>query len=235
MKQLAIIPARGGSKRIPRKNIKEFLGKPIIAYSIEAALNCGLFDEVMVSTDDAEIAELAQKYGAQVPFFRSDTTSGDFATTAVVLEEVISRYAAAGKTFAYGCCLYPTAPLIKVSALKEALQLLEGQMYDSVFPVLKYSYPIWRSLKLERGKASMNWPKNLNSRSQDLPPAYHDAGQFYWFSVEAFLAKKNLFTDNTGAIELEEQEVQDIDTLTDWKLAELKYQLMHSGESYSNE
>lgn len=227
MKTIAIIPARGGSKRIPRKNIKDFLGKPIIAYSIRTALESGLFDEVMVSTDDAEIAEVATKLGANVPFLRSEAASDDFATTAAVLTEVLYNYKAIGKQFAFGCCIYPTAPLLKASALKEAYQQLQNENIDTVFPVLKYSYPIWRSLKIEAGKVGLNWPEHLNSRSQDLPAAYHDAGQFYWFKTDRLLNTGKLFTDNSGAIELDELEVQDIDNETDWKLAELKYKLIH--------
>lgn len=228
MKSIAIIPARGGSKRIPRKNINNFLGKPIIAYSIETAINSGLFDEVMVSTDDEEIAAIAREYGAKVPFMRSEGTSDDYATTAAVLEEVLTIYKADGKSFQYGCCIYPTAPLLQVSTLLQGFELLKEQHFDSVFPVLQYSYPIWRSLKLEDGKAKLNWPEHLNSRSQDLPAAYHDAGQFYWFSTEKFMMQKALFTENSGAVTLDELDVQDIDNLTDWKLAELKYKLIHN-------
>ncbi|MBC5992146.1 pseudaminic acid cytidylyltransferase [Pontibacter cellulosilyticus] len=230
MKAIAIIPARGGSKRIPRKNIRDFLGKPIIAYSIEAALNSGLFDEVMVSTDDAEIADIASKYGARVPFMRSAATSDDFATTAAVIKEVLENYSAAGKKFDLGCCLYPTAPLVNKASILATHELLTVQNHDTVFPVVKYSYPIWRSLKMEDSKVSMNWPEHVNSRSQDLPAAFHDAGQFYWFNVERFLQQQSLFTANSGAIELDELEVQDIDNLTDWKLAELKYQLLNQQE-----
>ncbi|RDV16476.1 pseudaminic acid cytidylyltransferase [Pontibacter diazotrophicus] len=226
MKNIAIIPARGGSKRIPRKNIKDFLGKPIIAYSIEAALHSGLFEEVMVSTDDEEIAAVAKKYGASVPFLRSSATSDDFATTAAVLTEVLKDYAAAGGNFVYGCCLYPTAPLVKIPSIKEAFELMTSQQYNTVLPVLRYSYPIWRSLKMEGDKVLMNWPEHRLSRSQDLPASFHDAGQFYWFNVKAFMEKQELFTNNTGAIELSELEVQDIDNLSDWKLAELKYNLI---------
>ncbi|WP_161891084.1 pseudaminic acid cytidylyltransferase [Pontibacter russatus] len=230
MKRIAIIPARGGSKRIPRKNIRDFLGKPIIAYSIETALNSGLFEEVMVSTDDGEIAEISLKYGAKVPFLRSKAASGDFATTAEALVEVLQAYASAGEEFAYGCCLYPTAPLVKATALTDAFKLMTEKKYDTVFPVLRYGYPIWRSLRIEDGKAVLNWPEHLRSRSQDLPAAFHDAGQFYWFGVKAFLEKRALFTDNSGAIELSELEVQDIDNLTDWRLAEMKYRLMTKGD-----
>lgn len=229
MKRIAIIPARGGSKRIPRKNIKDFLGKPIIAYSIEAALQSGLFEDVMVSTDDEEIAEVARKSGANIPFFRSSATSNDFATTAAVLTEVLNDYAAAGEKFSYGCCLYPTAPLVKINSINKAYELLKAKQYDTVFPVLRYSYPIWRSLKMEDNKVKMNWPEHQLSRSQDLPASFHDAGQFYWFNVKAFMEKQVLFTDNTGAIELTELEVQDIDNLTDWQLAELKYSLSTKG------
>lgn len=228
MKCIAIIPARGGSKRIPRKNINHFLGKPIIAYSIESALKSGLFEEVMVSTDDEEIAALARHFGANVPFMRSEATSDDYATTAVVLEEVLTNYKAEGKKFDYGCCIYPTAPLLKISTLTEGFKLLTENHFDTVFPVQKYSYPIWRSLKLKNGKAKLNWPEHLNSRSQDLPPAFHDAGQFYWFRTDKFMSQKALFTENSGAVTLEELEVQDIDNLTDWKLAELKYKLIHN-------
>ncbi|WP_345157117.1 pseudaminic acid cytidylyltransferase, partial [Pontibacter saemangeumensis] len=226
VKRIAIIPARGGSKRIPRKNIRAFLGKPIMAYSIEAALESGLFEQVMVSTDDEEIAEVARRHGAGVPFLRSTAASDDFATTAAVLTEVLRAYEASGETYDYGCCIYPTAPLVKTASIRAAFALLTAQQRDSVFPVLRYSYPIWRSLRMEGGRAVMNWPEHLGSRSQDLPAAFHDAGQFYWFAVKRFLEKQALFTDNTGAIELSELEVQDIDNLTDWKLAEMKYRLM---------
>lgn len=225
MRCIAIIPARGGSKRIPRKNIKDFFGKPVLAYSIEAALHSGLFDEVMVSTDDEEIAEIAKKHGARVPFFRSSGTSDDYATTAAVLTEVLYAYAALGENFKYGCCLYPTAPLVKAASITEAFKLLTAQQYDTVFPVIRYSYPIWRSLKMEESKVVMNWPEYQRSRSQDLPASFHDAGQFYWFNINSFMEKQELFTNKTGAIELSELEVQDIDSLTDWKMAEIKHSL----------
>ncbi|AKD04889.1 pseudaminic acid cytidylyltransferase [Pontibacter korlensis] len=228
MSRLAIIPARGGSKRLPRKNIRPFLGKPIIAYSIEAALQSGLFDEVMVSTDDEEIAQVARKNGASVPFMRSEKAADDFATTAQVLEEVLGRYKDTGKEFEVACCLYPTAPFVTGKILREAYQKLEEGSFDTVFPVLRYSYPVWRSLRVEDGKASLNWPEHLHSRSQDLEPAFHDAGQFYWFGVERFLRQRRLFTDNSGAVELSELQAQDIDSETDWKLAELKYKLLHN-------
>lgn len=227
MKSLAIIPARGGSKRIPRKNIRPFLGRPIIAYSIEAALATGLFAEVMVSTDDEQIGRVAQEYGASVPFLRSREASDDFATTAQVLEEVLLKYKAQGKSFEAACCLYPTAPFVTAALLQESYKKLREGDFDTVFPVLQYGYPIWRSLKVEQGKAVMNWPEHLSSRSQDLPAAFHDAGQFYWLRVDTFLKDKKLFTSNSGVIERSELEAQDIDSETDWKLAELKYKLLH--------
>ena len=227
MSSIAIIPARGGSKRIPRKNIKEFLGKPIIAYSIEAALSSGLYDEVMVSTDDVEIVEIAKKYGANVPFMRSAKTSDDFATTSDVLIEVIENYIKIGKSFEYLTCIYPTSPFVTVQKLKEAFELLEKCNFYSVFPVVKFGYPILRSLKLIDNKLSMNWPEYINHRSQDLQAAYHDTGQFYTGITEYFMEYKTMFTPNTGAIIVPEIEIQDIDNDVDWKLAELKYKLLN--------
>ena len=227
MPNIAIIPARGGSKRIPRKNIKSFLGKPIIAYSIETALKSNVFDEVMVSTDDEEIAKIAREYGATVPFFRSEKTSNDYATTADVIEEVLLSYKEKGIEFDLACCIYPTAPLISSEKLIASFNLLNSQSFDTVFPVVQYSYPIQRALKVdEQKKMSLFSEANKNSRSQDLEESYHDAGQFYSFSVTDFLKDKELWTKNTGVIVLNELEVQDIDTLTDWKLAELKYGLI---------
>jgi len=224
---IAIIPARGGSKRIPRKNIKDFLGKPIIAYSIQAALESGLFEEVMVSTDDEEIAEVARQYGASVPFLRSRTASDDFATTADVLVEVLKNYKNLGHSFDYTCCIYPTAVFVTAEKLQKAFNLLDKKKYSSVFPVIPFSYPIWRSLKIENEKLSMNFPKYENSRSQDLPVAYHDAGQFYFSETEVILNKESLFNTNSYGIIIDELEGQDIDNLTDWAIAEMKYKLLH--------
>lgn len=219
-KKIAIIPARGGSKRIPRKNIKDFSGKPIIAYSIEAALQSNLFDEVMVSTDDIEIAEIAKKYGASVPFLRSKDTATDYATTAEVLKEVLERYSVA---FDYACCIYATSPFVAPLFLKQAYDKLINLKLDSVFPIVPYSYPIQRSLKIDGDNVVMVWPEHIASRSQDLEKRYHDAGQFYFFSVSAFRKNQKIFTDNTGFIEVNELFVQDIDTENDWELAALKY------------
>jgi N-acylneuraminate cytidylyltransferase len=227
MKYVAIITARGGSKRIPRKNIKDFLGKPIIAYSIEAAIRSKLFDEVMVSTDDKEIAAIAKQYGANVPFIRSSKNSDDFASTVDVILEVIEKYKENGIEFTYGCCLYPTAPFITSELLNEAFDLIKEKQFDTVFPVVRFSNPIQRALtKNKDGKISMMQPEYKLSRSQDLEKAYYDAGQFYWFDSEALTKNKSLWTENTGVIEIEENKVQDIDNLIDWKLAELKYKLL---------
>lgn len=229
MRNLCIIPARGGSKRIPRKNIRDFLGKPIIAYSIEAALNSGLFEEVMVSTDDKEIAEIAQKYGAIVPFFRSEENANDFATTADVIKEVIADYTKSDKEFDNFCCCYPTAPFISSARLSEGLKQLQSPSVSSVFPVAEFGYPILRSLMMEDdGKVSMNWPDQLNARSQDLPKAYHDAGQWYWMKTTDFLSTGKIIGENSYGLQLEAIEVQDIDNEIDWKLAELKYELLQS-------
>ncbi len=225
MKKLAIITARGGSKRIPRKNIKDFLGKPIIAYSIETALKSGLFDEVMVSTDDDEIAEVAKKYGASVPFMRSNKNSDDFSTTADVILEVLSHYDI--NEYKYACCIYPTAPFISVQLLNEAFNKLKNDKLDSVFPIVSFGYPIQRSLKMDKDKVCMVNPEFMNSRSQDLEKRYHDAGQFYFLDTKKFLEKNKLFTDNSGAIIIDELQVQDIDNEVDWKLAELKYKLLN--------
>ncbi|MCF6402228.1 pseudaminic acid cytidylyltransferase [Chitinophaga filiformis] len=227
-KLVAIITARGGSKRIPRKNILPFLGRPIISYSIHAALESKLFTEVMVSTDDEEIARIAEAEGAVVPFFRSKENADDFSGTADVIAEVINRYKERGMTFETGCCIYPTAPFVNPAILKEGYQKLVDGKFDVVFPMVKYSYPIQRSIhKVENGKVAMLWPENYHKRSQDLEPVYHDAGQFYWFRSDYIVAYKKLFGDNVAGLEVAEKSVQDIDTLSDWELAEIKYQLLN--------
>ena len=223
---IALITARGGSKRIPRKNIKEFLGQPIIKYSIDAALQSGCFDEVMVSTDDAEIAEFAKQYGASVPFIRSEKNSNDHSTTADVLLEVIHAYKDIGKTFDYACCIYPTAPFVTAEKLKIAFNKLTESTSKSVIPVVRFGFPIFRSFKMENDLLKLNWPEYLNTRSQDLAPNYHDAGQFYFFRTDSFLKEKKIFTDHTIGIEMPESEVQDIDNQEDWILAEIKYSFL---------
>lgn len=226
MASLAIIPARGGSKRIPRKNIKEFLGKPIIGYSIEAAVKSGLFEEVMVSTDDDEIASIARQYGAVIPFMRSESNSNDFAGLSDVCIEVIDQFKKTGKEFDTICCILPTALFVNEEKLINAKKMLDNGIYDCIFTVAEYSYPIQRSLKIENDFISMRWPENFPKRSQDLEKTYHDAGQFYYIKTEIFLKEKMMFVEKAGAVILTELEVQDIDTEIDWKLAELKYKLI---------
>ena len=225
-KTLAIITARGGSKRIPHKNIKPFFGVPIINYSIEAALKANCFDEVMVSTDDKEIAEVALARGAKVPFYRSKETSNDYAITADVVEEVLNEYRKRNYHFEYFACIYPTAPFITAENLNKAMTLLKKSNADSVIPAIAFSYPIQRALKVEEGKLKMIWPENYRVRSQDLTPSYHDCGQFYFMKTKKFLEQKNFFTENTIPMILSEEEVQDIDTEEDWKIAELKYRIL---------
>jgi len=223
---IAIIPARGGSKRIPRKNIRPFLGRPIISYSIAAALDSGIFDVVMVSTDDQEIAAIARECGAEVPFVRSAATSGDHATTAEVLIEVLDQYAQRGRSFEQACCIYPAAPFVTADRLRDAVDRLQDSSVDGVIPVARFSFPIWRSFEMDGERLSFRWPEHALTRSQDLPPAFHDAGQFYAFDVPAFRATGTLVGERTIGFEVPESQVQDIDSEEDWRLAELKYRLM---------
>ena len=222
---LCIIPARGGSKRIPRKNIRPFRGLPMLGWSVRAALGSGAFDTVMVSTDDAEIAEVARGAGAEVPFLRSEAASDDHATTSDVLVEVLARYDERGESFGLACCLYPTAPFVEAKDLADGRARLSDSRYDVLMPVAAFSYPIWRSLARDGdGRIRLNFPENLNARSQDLPTAYHDAGQWYWFRTGAFLRDRVLMGDNTGSVVLPAAKVQDIDTEEDWAMAELKHE-----------
>lgn len=227
MRTIAIIPARGGSKRVPRKNIKDFLGKPIIAYSVEAAIESRVFDEVMVSTDDPEIAGIAKQFGASVPFFRSQELATDTAMTVPVLIDVIREYERRGQLFDQLCCFYPCAPFVCSYRLKEAMSKLEDTGCDCVFPIVKFSYPPQRCLVIRDGKTAMLHPEYYNARSQDLAHYYHDAGQFYCIKKEALFREKRLMCANTQSVILSELEVQDIDTDEDWKIAEMKYRLLH--------
>jgi len=226
MNNLAIIAARGGSKRIPGKNIKDFMGKPIIAYSIEAAIKSALFTEIMVSTDDEGIAAVAKQYGAKVPFMRSAENADDYATLADVADEVRGKYEKQKIFFDNICLLLPTAPFISPDILKKTYHLLLSEDIDSVRPVVKFSYPIQRALKMQNGKLQMFYPEYKTTRSQDLEPAYHDAGQFYWMKAEKGLCGTNKF-----GFEIPEMLAQDIDTEEDWKLAEQKYQMIHQKKS----
>lgn len=231
MKAVAVITARGGSKRIPRKNIKSFLGKPIITYSIDAAIKSGVFQEVMVSTDDEEIAEIAKKAGAVVPFLRSRETADDYANTTDVMLEVLRAYEERGQFFTHACCIYPTAPFITAQKLKKAMEILEESGADSVLPVVKFSFPPQRSVVMEGEYLKFKWPEHMFTRSQDLEPFYHDAGQFYALRTDSFLSRKRLVMDKTVPMEMPDLEVQDIDTLEDWQIAEVKYSVMQKSKS----
>lgn len=233
MNAIAIITARGGSKRIPGKNKKEFLGKPILYYPIEAALSSGLFEEVMVSTDDEEIAQLARSAGAKVPFLRSEETSGDFATMDDVLMEVLEEYERRGRTFTYMACLHPTAPFVNAKKLKLAMALLVEQNASGVMPVLRFSFPPQRGMAVRSGRLEYCYPENYMKRSQDLEPMYYDCGQFYCYQVERYRACRGLLEDGYVPLILSEMEAQDIDNPSDWELAELKYRLMEKKEKAS--
>ncbi|MGN0377029.1 MAG: pseudaminic acid cytidylyltransferase [Suilimivivens sp.] len=229
-KKLAIITARGGSKRIPRKNIKEFCGKPILCYSIEAALQSEAFDEVMVSTDDTEIAGIALKAGASVPFFRSAEMSGDYASTDDVIMEVLKEYEKNGLTFDAFCCIYPTAPFLTGKRLKAAMDLLESA--DSVMPVVPFSYPPQRGLIVnEQGFVERQFPEYATARSQDLQKIYHDCGQFYACRTAPFMEAGTTDVERLVPLVLSEMEVQDIDTIEDWEIAEIKYRRLFTHES----
>jgi pseudaminic acid cytidylyltransferase len=221
---LCIIPARGGSKRIPRKNIRSFRGKPIIAHIIGTALAANCFDEVMVSTDDDEIAGVAHVAGAQVPFKRSPQTSGDDADTLSVLYEVSEQYRLRGREFEICCCIYPTAVLTRPENLREGRAILaadSGLAY--VVPVIPFCYPIQRGVAVESGRLRMFHPEHYTSRSQDLPKAYHDAGQWYWFRTALMRSGLPILGPQSGAVVISEMDAQDIDNEDDWRMAELKF------------
>ncbi len=226
MKSLCIIPARGGSKRIPRKNIRSFHGKPIIAYPIQAALQSGCFDEVMVSTEDQEIAAIARDCGATVPFLRSAENAGDRAGSDEVIKEVILRYRELGRDYPQVCGLYPTAALVTAAQLRQGREmLLADPTLTSVLPVLRFSFPIQRALVRRANRVPLLQPEHYQSSSQDLEPAYHDAGQWYWLNSERFLQNGEFMGENSNGLVLSAMEAQDIDSEDDWAVAELKFQL----------
>ncbi|HEX5686705.1 MAG TPA: pseudaminic acid cytidylyltransferase [Ideonella sp.] len=227
--KLAVIPARGGSKRIPRKNIKPFCGKPIIAWSIEAALASRCFDRVIVSTDDAEIAQVAREAGAEVPFVRPAALSDDHAGTIPVVRHAIDWQAAAGEAPSLVCCLYATAPFVGADDLRHGLQTLQRSGGDFAFSVARFSYPIQRALRVDAaGRVTMFSPSQFNVRSQDLEEAYHDAGQFYWGTAAAWQSAVTLFGPSSTAIVLPLHRVQDIDTVDDWVRAELMFRALQA-------
>jgi pseudaminic acid cytidylyltransferase len=223
---LCIIPARGGSKRIPRKNIRPFLGKPIMAYVIEAALASGCFAEVMVSTDDDEIAAIAESYGAKIPFRRSPATSHDLANFPEVLMETLTEYRKRGREFEYCCGCYATSALTTAEHLREGYQKLRADSSLSyVVPVVAFSYPIQRALRIRSGHIEMFQPEHYYTRSQELETAYHDAGQWYWMRSNAMFDNIPILSPSANGVIVSDIEAQDIDTEEDWKLAELKYQI----------
>ena len=221
---LAVITARGGSKRIPKKNIKEFLGKPIIAYSIEAARETNIFSEIMVSTDSDEIADVARSYGALIPFMRSEKASDDFATTNDVIKEVIEEYKKRGKIFDLVVCIYPTAPFVTAKKIIDAIEILTDGNYDAVTPVVRFSFPPQRAMIIRNAELIFQYPEKSQARSQDLEPIYHDCGQFYVLKPDNVY--KSVDELSVAPIIMPESEVQDIDCEEDWKLAEMKYRLM---------
>lgn len=224
MSMLAVITARGGSKRIPRKNIKEFFGKPIMTYGIQAALDSGLFDEVMVSTEDAEIADIAVRYGAKVPFLRSAEMANDYAGTRDVLMEVVSEYEKRGRFFDYLCCIYPAAAFLTAEKLREAYKILIDEKVNGVHPVVKYSSPPQGAYAIRNGRLEQFWEDRTLGRTQDMEPLYYDVGQFYFYTMKALKEDPKPF--HYAPIIVSEMEAQDIDNPTDWELLEMKYQRM---------
>ena len=224
---VAVIPARGGSKRIPRKNIRKFNGKPIIAYSIEKALLSNLFDKVIVSTDDDEIKDIALQFGAEVPFKRPDRLSDDYTGTTAVVAHAVKWLENQGKTLNAVCCIYSTAPLLDLKYLKTSYNIFNTGNWDYVFSAAEYIYPVERSFKvLDNGSLKMLLPENLNKRSQDLTTTYHDAGQFYWGTFEAWVENRPVFSERSTIIKLPSYRTADIDTKEDWKRAELMYEVL---------
>lgn len=224
---VCIIPARGGSKRIPKKNIREFCGKPMIAYSIEAAQATGVFDRIIVSTDSDEIATVSRRYGAEIPFIRPSAFSDDFATTDDVIVHALKWFYDNGLSVDYACCLYATAPFSQPSDLRRGLELLQNSGATTAFSVTTFAFSILRSLKInDEGALEMFWPEHGTTRSQDLPEAYHDAGQFYWINVDRYSKSPALYAPDAVPVILPRHLVQDIDTFEDWKRAEFQYHYM---------
>lgn len=229
---VAVIPARGGSKRIPRKNIKPFCGKPMIAYSIEAAKASELFDKVLVSTDDNNIAEIAKDFGAEVPFIRPAELADDYTGTDEVFIHALNNLINNDKNYRNACCIYPAAPLLKVSLLSEGLDRLIANNATSCFPVLEFCSPIVRALEInKKGRLSLILPKYKSIRTQDLQSFYHDAGQFYWVNIEKYLKVKSILCNNSIPIVLPKYEVVDIDSDEDWKFAELLYSMNKNNQN----
>ena len=227
-KNICIIPARSGSKRLKNKNIINFFGKPVIYYPISEAVKSRLFDKIIVSTDSDEIAEIAIKFGAKVPFLRSKKNSNDFASTFDVLEEVLKKYNNGEKDYKYGCCIYPAAPLVCENFIIKGYEKIIVNSWDTIFPVVEFFHPIERALYFNNQK-KINFlsPKNNLKRTQDLKKYFHDSGQFYWFNIKKLLKNKCLISNNSSGFIVSSNEIQDIDNIDDWRLAELKYKLKY--------
>ncbi len=229
---VAIIPARGGSKRIPNKNIRAFSGQPMISYSIRAAQDSGLFDRILVSTDSEEIATTAKTYGADVPFMRPAELSDDHTATAPVLTHALNWLEQSGTPASHACCIYATAPFVRAQDIVQGLNTLQDSGSASAFTVTSFAFPIFRALEVKAdGALAMFWPEHRLTRSQDLPEAYHDAGQFYWLDVARFLEKPELYSADSRPVILPRYLVQDIDTPEDWETAEYMHRALMRTES----
>lgn len=232
LKRVAIIPARGGSKRIPRKNVRDFCGKPMIAWSIEAAKASGCFNRVIVSTDDKEIASVAERYGAEAPFVRPEALSNDYAGTLPVIRHAVEWLQEHGEPVDYACCIYATAPFVCPEDLERGWKLIQQQGASYAFSVTSYAFPIQRAIRItESGRVSMFQPEHFSTRSQDLEEAWHDAGQFYWGTAQAWLEEQPLFGERSMPVKLPRHRVQDIDTPEDWARAEWMFKAMMTPES----
>ncbi len=228
--KLAIIPARGGSKRIPRKNVRPFAGRPMIAYAIDAAREAEIFDRVIVSTDDAEIAAVAREHGAETPFTRPAELADDHATTADVVRHAVDWVSAADRPVELVCCIYATAPFVQAEDIRAAGEALAASGADYCLPVTTFPFPIQRAVRITaEGRLQMFQPEHLNTRSQDLEEAYHDVGQFFWARPEALRDRKPVFGEGTVPFVIPRYRVQDIDTPEDWERAELIYKLLAAG------
>lgn len=228
---IVIIPARGGSQRIPKKNIKSFLGKPIISYAITTALNSGVCDEIMVSTDSEEIADIARRYGAKIPFMRDASLADAYTTTDAVIIDTLERYKKMGREFRYVICMYATSPFATKEHIKKALQLIDEHNATMVKMLAEFSFPPQRGMVIdENGYAKYHYPEYASTRSQDLPPIYHDVGQLYVYDAKKYIECNGKIVDGVVPIFVEEKDVQDIDTEQDWLMAEMKYKLLHSNE-----
>ena len=223
---ICVIPARGGSKRIPRKNIKDFHGKPIIAYSIETAINSGCFDQVVVSTDDLEIAEISKKYGALVPYIRPSNISDEYTSTNTVVKHAIQWFIEQGKKVEYACCIYATAPFLQSKYIQDGFNSIQESGCDFSFSVTTFAFPVQRSLRIKDNGVEPIWSDFILERSQDLEEAYHDAGQFYWGTAKAFTNDHKLFSSESIPVVIPRYLTQDIDTLEDWKYAELMFRVL---------